>query len=493
MKKIFGLTLALLLLMIAANGLWAQTATTSPTGILESPQSISTQGRYRSNADDFIRSDYYANVKFNTFYAYSSFAPFASATSTNTGLTNMAALGFATKLGGAYLAAYYGGNFWSNKSRFNHNDANYPFNGGDKTFPSYATPTISTTDVPQNRFALLLGIANMGIRLSYASTHNFFNKDDIVVTGTPNAYYKSYKTAFGVIAPQIEWAMAKDLTEKNGLRPKVGVTLNLSRDYLRSQAYNAVNGTAYDEQITRSNNYVEPHLVINPNGFHVYNKNGFRLTLDLDYELRLRMFSNEYNYTDGGDVKTNKIKGYNTGTALSEKSYIDNLLTPSLAGQWSGGNLALRFKLNLPLGFNSEGTTAVTDNNGNLQKNGTDAKAFDIRFQPNLRLAAQWKALPDKLHLNIGARLDLSNLSRTTTKTSTYIADVKNDNADTKGVTTTLGATRNAFGLGITFLPTENLIFEACAGITTGNNNQIRVFAADGIFTFGSILASLKF
>jgi hypothetical protein len=500
-KKILGLTLTLLLLMVAANGLWAQN---TPAGILESPQSASTQGRYRSNADDFIRSDYYTNVKFNTFYAYTSFAS-----------TNRASLGFGTKLGSAYLSLYYGGNFWSGTQPWNNVDAfQVGWPGGGRSAPTYTFNFSSNADadawVPytnanttrDNRVALLLGVANMGFRLSYASTHQSFKNNNfalaktVTTAGVPNLYttdyYKSFQTDYGVIAPQLEWAMAKDLTEKNGFRPRIAVTLNFNRNYWKHEDYE-LNGATFGEEIERSNNYVEPHLAIYPNGFHVYNKDGFRLTLDLEYEMRLRMYKNEYSYWEGSVLKTSTIKGLNNGNNLSENSYIDNLLTPSLAGQWSGGNLALRFKLNLPLGFNSAGTTAMdTGLTGSvLVKDGTDSKVSALRFQPNLRLAAQWKALPEKLHLNIGARLDLGNINRTTTTSSTYVNNIVVPLGDTTTVATTYGNTTNALGLGLTFLPTENLAFEANCGISA--NNSIRAFDAAGLFAFGSILASLKY
>jgi hypothetical protein len=170
---------------------------------------------------------------------------------------------------------------------------------------------------------------------------------------------------------------------------------------------------------------------------------------------------------------------------------MDNLLTPSVAGQWSGGNLALRFKLNLPLGFNSTGTTAMRVTGSNLVKDGADSKASALRFEPNLRLAAQWKAIPDKLHLNMGGRLTFSNIARTTTKRSTYADNIVNPFGNSTAVATTYGDTANALGLGVTFLPTGNLNFEANCGIST--NNSIRAFDAAGLFSFGSILVSLKY
>ena len=63
--------LALLLLLIAAaGGLWAQNL---PGSIFSSPQSDASQGRMRSNADDFIRPDAYTNVKFDKWFGMTSY------------------------------------------------------------------------------------------------------------------------------------------------------------------------------------------------------------------------------------------------------------------------------------------------------------------------------------------------------------------------------------------------------------------------------------
>jgi hypothetical protein len=504
-RRIFGLTAALLLSVVVAGGLWAQTA---PHDFVTSPQSTASEGRYRSDADNFIRTDSWSGVRFNTFYAYTSFY---TGPSTDPRAANRAALGYATKFGDAYVAAYYSGNFWSGTTGFTYTERDLPFNGSDKTFPVYsATPAFSTGTIPDNRVALLLGVADMGFRLSYAWTHEAFKKDDIAApatipnpnydptdpdspeTITGNAFYKSYEMDYGVISPQIEWGMAKALTEKNGIQPKVTLNLNFFRNYKKVDQYNPADGTSYGEAIANSQNYFNPHLIVGVGGFHFYNQNGFRATVDLDYELNLRLYDNEYSYFDGTTYKTDKIAGlYTGGDALSENSYIRNLVTPSLAGQWSGGNLALRFKLNLPLQFTDEEATAMTLNDGKPEQNGTASKTSAFVFSPNLRLATQWRAIPNKLHLYAGARLNLGNITHTTVESSTYSGGTEDDNSSAKRVSDEFANTSNALKLGVTFLPTENLIFEAACGV--GTNNSLSVFDPAGLLNFTTLLVSLKF
>ncbi|MCL2762167.1 MAG: hypothetical protein FWD36_03025 [Treponema sp.] len=519
-KSIIGLTAAVLLSM--TGNLWAQNV---PSGILESPQSAATQGRYRSTADNFIRTDTYGDVRFNTFFAYTSFAA-----------SNRAALGFATKAGDTYLAAYYGGNFWTGVQPWNYTEHNHFFNGKNTNFQTYDALPAYTNDntTTDNRVAILFGITDadakphMGLRFSYASTHQSFKaKDDIAVMTTPAnpgdpgalpdpipptsavyAYYKNYRTDFGYISPQVEWAMAKDLTEKKGVRPKVGLTLNFVRDYTSREQYDAADGTTIGEQISKSNNFFLPHLVINPGGYHVYNENGFRATVDLDYELSLRMYNNEYSYLDSGKWKTDKIKGLNNSGAYSEDSWVRNLIIPSIAGQWSGDAFAFRFKLNLPVELTNIEKTPFVYNAATrkLEQTGDYTKTGAFMLDPNLRLAMQWRAVPSKLTINAGARLNFANLTLSTTEGETFAAGKSvahtsfkrtNNNFGRAGANAATAGTSgdrttgNNLTLGTTFMPSSNLTFEANCGI--GTNNNVNVFSDTGIFSFGSVLVSLRF
>jgi len=152
-KLIFSLA-ALLLTIFTAGGLWAQGL---PSDVYASPQSDATQGRYRSDSDNFMRVDSWKGVRFENFMAFTSFA------------ASRMAMGFATKAGDIFLSGIYTGNFWAGKPANNYNEATVDFFGTNKNdYPVYTgTPDVATgpTVTPHNNFGVMIGVADMGIRL----------------------------------------------------------------------------------------------------------------------------------------------------------------------------------------------------------------------------------------------------------------------------------------------------------------------------------------
>ena len=500
--KIFGLAAALLLSTVMIGGLWSQ-GLDVPGGWV-SPQNQATSGRYRSAADDFIRPDSYTSAKVENWFAFTSFAINTSFPGAN--------IGYAKKLEKVYIAAYYGGTFWSNLFNDNYAEQNVAaFAGGtNKTVPVYSSatgvlPTLSTTNIPNNRFAILFGAADMGFRLSLKTNHDSFKKNDFATyetTGdTYTGRYKSYETERGFITPQLAWSMAKNLSD-NGVKPYATLDLGFVRDYTKSVAYDGTTKDTTGDNVTNSQNYFEPILMFGLGGYTFFRKSGFSATADLDNTLTLRAYDNEVRYGSGtvaSPYKTVSIKGTWDGTTAMERTYVQDVISPSLAGSWSGGPLALKFKFNLPVTLRGEEQTRVTPNaSGKLEKSSYDDTVSYIGFAPNLRLAAQWKCLPNRLTLNAGARIDLGGtLSRTTTEGDSYSGGNKQPNSSRTTIVDTKGSTGNQLYLGVTFTPTENLFFEATCGGTAGamDSNNIKVFSNgnDGLFSFGGILVGLKF
>jgi hypothetical protein len=483
MKKVF--TLALLLTVVAAMGAWAQNL---PGGIWSSPQSTATEGRYRSNADDFIRPDSYSGVRFNKWFGMVSFL-------WDSNFDPIATAGFATKVKNVYLGGFYSGNFWTGKPANNYTERTLtPIGGTTGTYDVY--PSINAVPAPVNNAALIVGIADMGFRLTYRSNFQSFKKDDIV-TGATDQLYKSYHTQGGYIAPQIAWAMAKNLIEK-GIRPYATIDLVFERDNLKTETAGGITG----ENVGRSLNHFDPSLGLGLGGYHFYNKDGFRVTADFDYVLTLNIYSNEYSYEENGQYKTAKIKGtYSPGSnPLLERSYIYNLFTPSLAGSWSKDRLALRFKLNLPLSITHQAQHSMyLDSANDLIRDGWSETFNAFAFRPDLRLALQYKVIPDRLTLNAGARIQATALTLKTTDRKNYNNGIEvgsekvhgNSFADNSG-----GGSRIAsrFHLGTTFNFTENAWVEAMTGVSNAyGDSAIDVFAPGGLFSFGSILVVLKF
>jgi hypothetical protein len=331
--------------------------------------------------------------------------------------------------------------------------------------------------------------------------------------------YKSYSIDKGLISPQLAWSLTKNLVDGKGVKPWLTVDLDFNRDYGKAEAYTPDGGNyVVSESIVVSNNSIVPKLGLGLGGLTIAEKGGFRATLDLDYALAIGTYSNEYNYTEDGKHKIGTINGLVSGGSYYEIGYNTHLVTPSIAGSWNSDKLRLRFKLNLNLGFQGGNYTANDlDAAGayKLRKNGVDGTISVFNFNPDLRLAAQWWIAP-KLALNAGGRINLRAYSWTQTEGKSYLAGDEVDNSSYKSVkagfgvssadvptminqainppatpSTPTGSISNELTLGVTLNATDNMGVEATCGVS---NNQINVFSTtNGLFTFGSVLVTMKF
>ncbi|MDR2922180.1 MAG: hypothetical protein LBU85_02415 [Treponema sp.] len=484
--KIRILSLVLLLSLITAAGVWAQNL---PGNIWTSPQSTTTEGRYRSNTDDFIRPDSYLGVKFNKWFGMTSFL-------WDDTFSMIATAGFATKVSKVYIGAFYTGNFWTGAPVNNYTEKELtpgPTGGaGGKVYNVYSTePTVVGTSV--NNAAVLIGVADMGFRLTYRTNYQSFNKNNIVVN---SILYNNYQAERGYIAPQIAWAMAKDIT-KNGIRPYVTLDLVFDRDYKKREAAGGTTG----EEIVHSLNHFDPSLSAGLGGYTLYNKDGFKLSGDFDYVLTLNLYDNEYSYTEGGIYKTGKIAGtYNPASIkYNEQFFVSNQITPSLSGSWSKDRLALKFKLNLPVTFSTkEQNSMELDNNNNLVYNNASKTTNTFIFRPDIRLAMQYKIIPDKLTLNTGARIQATAITLDTIYETQYNLGVKTASQKIHNslfINTGTGTQFvSRFHIGAAFNFTENVWAEAATGVSNAyGDGAIDIFAPGGLFSFGSILVGLKF
>jgi hypothetical protein len=498
-SKVF--TVALLISVGAVAGVWAQNL---PGNIWTSPQSAATEGRYRSNADDFIRPDNYSGVKFNKWFGMVSFG---NKIVDEVDLGALATVGFATKVNNVYIGAFYSGDFWTWAPAYNYTERQFigedvPAGGkAGTTYDVYST--VSVVPSPVNNAAVLIGIADMGFRLTYRTNYQSFKKSDIVIGNATAGYqlYENYQAELGYIAPQIAWAMAKNLTG-NGIRPYATFDLVFNRDYQKTELSEVGDMGIPGEKIGRSHNRMDPSFAAGMGGYTFLNKDGFRLSADVDYVLTFYIYDNEYSYVEGDKYKIGKIQGtYSPGSfPYVERSYVSNLLTPSLSGQWSADRLALKFKVNLPLTVVYEESNNMTVTDSKLHYYGTSEAYTTFTFRPDLRLAMQYKIIPDRLTLNAGARIQTTALTQRTIDNDLYDENGKKANTskvheesygDNSG-----GGSRfvSRFHLGPTFNFTENAWVEAATGVTNANgNNAIDVFAPGGLFSFGSIMVGLKF
>ena len=477
--------LALLMMVISAAGIWAQNL---PASIWTSPQSTVTEGRYRSNADDFIRPDAYAGVKFNRWFGMISFL-------WDENFSGIATLGYATKVSNVYLGGFYNGNLWAGAPANNYTSMEtFPVpNGGVAGRPYNVYNYINVVPANVNNIALIVGAADMGFRITYRTNHQSFNESGIV---TGNQLYKNYKAEGGYIAPQIAWAMAKDLTG-NGIRPYATVDLVFNRDYLSTETSGPDSNGIEGVKIGRSSNHIDPSVGLGLGGYTFYNQDGFKASCDLDYVLTLNIYDNEYSYEKDGVYRTGTIKGTYSPASISlvEKSYVSNQVTPSLSGSWSEDRLSLKFKLNLPLTIISREDNQMDVNSSyNLVRQGANDSTFSFSFRPDVRLALQYKIIPGKLVLNAGARLQTAAITLEKVDRVIFNDDVKTSSQtihqDSWG-----SSFVSRFSLGPTFNLTDNVWIEAVTGVTNayGNSGTIDVFAPGGLFSFGSILVALKF
>jgi hypothetical protein len=461
MKKY--LLFAALILIIAA-GVFAQ----EMPGSNGSPTSSSTAGLFSSDADDFIDPSAFSDVTFDKFYAMASFA-----------FANRAELGFAAKIGSVYLAAAYGGSFWANYTPLNYQEQKGAWSSDiDKKVPVYTFDAADPFDgigTPENRIGILIGLTNMGIRFTFSSEgHEWIHlKKDFVDDSGLNL--KSYDAERGSIVPQIAWAMAKPLTE-NGIQPYVVLDLGFVRDSIKYEE-DGVSGT----QVINSENHFDPALTVGLGGYTVYKTEGnFELSVDFEYQIGLEIYSNEYTYNDGVNLKTKTIKGTYDGSNYNEYFSSSHLITPSLSGSWSGGPLGLKFTLELPVEIVGDTSTPKQLNtDGDLEDvpGNKTTKTTTVGFHPSLALGAQWQILPDKLTLNAGGQISFDAGS-----IETSVNDGNKTVNEKNGVSTT-----EQFNVGITFNPTKNLSFDVTTGIS------ITSFNFFNMNSFTNLLVSLKF
>jgi hypothetical protein len=487
--KIFSLAL---LLTITVAGMWAQNL---PNNIWTSPQSGTTEGRYRSNADDFIRPDSWTGVKFNKWFGLVSFLM-----DENNGM--VANTGFAAKIKDIYIGAFYNGNFWANApvNNYTEQELNPPPAGGTagKVYNVYNNISTGGASNPVNNVAILIGAVDMGFRLTFRTNYQLFNQSDIVAD---NQLYNNYQAEYGYLAPQIAWAMAKDLT-KNGIRPYAAFDLAFYRDFLKTETSGPDSLGVTGEKIGHSLNHFDPSLSLGLGGYTLYNKDGFKLSADLDYVLTFNIYDNEYSYDNGGGVyRTGKIQGTYSpgGNPYVEGFFVSNLVTPSLSGSWSKDKLSLKFKLNLPLTFNNRDQNSMAlDASGDLVYNGASKSTSTFIFRPDLRLAMQYKIIPDKLTLNTGARLQATALTVETIDITNYNMGVKTSTQKQHNdATVNIGSGTqfvSRFHIGTAFNFSENIWVEAATGVSNAyGDGAIDIFAPGGLFSFGSILFALKF
>jgi len=502
MKKIIVLVT---MIAVLTGSMFAQGV---PGGFV-SPQNAATNGRIRSFADDFIRPDAYQNVKLENWFGFASFAS-----------DSRAALGWATKLGednsGPLLSLFYTGSALAGVQNSTTTE---------RDGVTYYNPNTQLSGNPSNQIAVLLGLGNMGFRLSLISTYNSINQKDFLwnrqamidddndpntpdVPVTITDKYKSYEVGNGLISPQIAWSMTNNLIDGVGIRPWVTLDVGFNNNFSKIQG-----GGDNNVIINQSANYIRPELQLGLGGITLANKNNWRTSFDFEYRLRLDLYDNEYNDTNGKVAKiSGRYRPDNPATPLvnegilEEYSWMDHRIRPSISTQWNGDKLRLRAKFDLNMTLTSADTAQQTDDNGTLKKNGDVTNAFAFGLNPDLALAAQWQ-VTEKFFINMGGRLNIDALTITTTDSERYTDGTAV--ADSKSTTTafTFRGLSNLLTLGVTLNATDNMFFEVACGV--GKDNRLDLFPTtsysrdasgdlnpstnNSVLSFANILVGFKF
>ena len=563
MKK----ALIVFLILAVAGGLFAQAGTVGngAIGELNSPSHWATFSRLGSAFDDLISVTSYTAVPVKNFYGAFGFSPQVGTSATSGAPAGGAAgyFGYAQKIGKAHLAVYYGGNLWTGyfKPQYTEKfaEGNVPFDVGAHFNPADDNTSV-WTDTPDtfkkfkvfdiadgntffshtnnNRVAVLIGIANMGFKVSYASSHTSYKDDDVALNfgsigdhdsnpATPDnwasdetMFFKSFEAAHGWIQPEFHWGFVKALTD-NGLKPNVKVVLAWARDYAKGELYSgdATNLTP-GEMIAYSRNYFQPQFNIDTENYNFWKSaSGFSIGERFDYNLTLRSYNNDYSYIDNtvnAKYKTDSIKGFadlNEGK-YAEYSYNSHTLRLRTSAAFDEGPLSLRARLYTPITLTNQeiteyspglyvaagGTSTSFERSGKLAKD-KEVSMFTFTFNPTLELAARYKAFNNKLNINIGGKFSAGSIGWTTTETELYDTPAGAIDTDTRSKVAHSDETKyaNQWGqwaselrFGILFYLTEKIGIDLASGIYNG---KASVFEGDagGLFNFGQVMVHMYF
>jgi len=485
----YKLVLAALLLAVNSSALWAQGL---PAGIWSSPQNIATEGRFRSDADDFIRVDAFNNLSFDNWFGMISFLQDAQNRA-------IATIGFATNVRNIYIAVFYNGNFWANAPTNNPIERQFGADnapaGGQPGVTYRVFGSINVAPDPINNVALLIGFADMGFRLTYRTNYQSFSDGNIVVG---NQLYRNFSAGQGYLAPQIAWGMARDLT-RNGIRPYVTLDLVFNRHFSRMETVGPDAGGNTGERVERSSNFFAPQLALGLGGFTFFsNDAGFSSAVDFDYELAFRIYNNEFSYLDGNTFRIGQIRGTNNpGTfPLVERSYMSNTFIPAISGSWRQDRIALGFRLNLPLMLTTESSAIMGLSPSNdLINAGTSDSRTTFAFQPDLRLGLQYVLIQDRFTLNAGARIQTTAISLARISREIYNEGGNRIHSERIHLDSYGGTFASNFHIGLNFNFLENVWLEATTGVSGafGDYQAIDIFMPGGLFSFGRIMVGLRF
>jgi len=493
------------------------------------------------------------------WYPYAGFEKFYVQAGLSTGKAD---LGFAAKNSKIYFGVSYAGNIFHQYNWSYTEEGTFfpgPASGTDTTLATspnnkkiksyttpanFASPSVAggyTRPVDHN-IGILIGVANMGFKIGFSSDYQIFEvKEDVRVD---YVNYKSYKIEYGNLTPSVKWGMAKDLIENKGIRPAVELSFGFHVDQREVEEYETVTVGGVntypikgrDKKITAANgsdgtdNYTVFGLKINLGGFTIVSQdNGFSFSVDLDYSLESKIYGDNqvaYLYNAPGTTYNTyryfkeKGRNYDSTDSTYETDIVNgnHKIEPTLQVQWSSDKVGLGAKLHLPVTIDSDEYTTNTIVSGTnnfytgLPASGASSYKFrkdssvkevTVGFAPELKLGGQYKLVPDKLNINMGATIGLSKAESTTTETTTidYAGStvttgwIKRNETTKTEVVPASNPTSSSFSVGATLFLTKNVILDAWTGVKDatyfnlfGDNS-----GTPSLTYFGGILLMLSF
>jgi len=488
--------------------------------------------------ENFMEPQWYVYSGFEKFYIQAGFDN-----------PSLAKLGFATKTSDLYIGVSYEGGLFNQIDVGGYTESTIsvptppalpgsisPFEG--KKIKTYGTPNLDSKGKrPNHSIGVLVGIQDMGIKLTVDTNYQIFDlKEDSIVGGNN---YKSYKAEYGDVSPSLKFGMAKDLTEQ-GIRPSAELVFSFHTDSIQSDYYegNLDTNTGIKSYITHeaiegfatqgTDNFAIIGVKLNLGEYTIYSKDNFTFSADFDYAFSATIYGeNKYTYnapnptTGATDIKTFKEKGGfddTNGVFHNGISVMVHGIEPSVKVTWDSEKVGLGAKLHLPI-LITDGKETTNDIDINTDKTSpaygtytlyptSTTKATTFHFLPELKLGGVYRLVPNKFNINMGATIGLSAVGVTTEEETderqlTNKADPTSVNLDKGKSTTTVtpvsAGTSSSFSIGVSLFLTKNVILDAKTGVENANSFNVfgtghSFFASEGSLThFCSLLLMLSF
>ena len=456
--------------------------------LIQSPQRQSTAGQLWSDGDNFIDPRGFANMEFDRWFGLVSFDT-----------VQMARIGFATRFDGLYVALFYGGNAW-NIPAHSFEERQLNFFGTQRSMRFYMTPGFPAAGgtMPDNSISLLVGVADMGFRLSCRATRWSRRINEDFQSGASGNFYRSFREQRGSINPELAWGMTRELIPGMGVRPHAYLDFDFYRDNLRFEQY-TTSSTVLDH-VVRSNNSMTLGLTAAMGGLYLMREDGFDFGVDLWYSLTLPMFNNEFNYLDGaGNQRVGSgLRGMFSAAAndFTEISANHHEVTPTAFAFWGGDRIMFAMEFALGLGFGGIRTSEMAPRPGTstLVKDGLELSTRVFSILPALGIGLQWAVVPDRFFLNAGGLVEFGRVHFETIDFAEYADNVRVAGSSGRIVDHSFFAASTMLRAGVTFQMTPNFGIQANSGIDT--NNVVNLFntgSTNGLAAFSEILVTARF